>query len=68
MHGLFYNQREMPVMILQNSVLGTVPKLGSSGDADYVDVLMAHISTRKCQYTSCVRTGMSVNIVYCSAD
>jgi hypothetical protein len=48
MHGLFYNQREMTVMILQNSVLGPDPKLGSSGDAkDYVAVLMAHISTRK---------------------
>jgi hypothetical protein len=48
MHGLFYNQREMTVMILQNSVLGPDLKLGSSGDAeDYVDVLMAHISTRK---------------------
>ena len=47
-HGLFYNQREMTSMVLQNSVLGPDLKLGSSGDAqDYVDVLMAHISTRK---------------------
>ena len=48
MQGLLYNQKEMTLMILQNSVLGCDLKLGSSRDAeDYVDVSMAHISTRK---------------------
>jgi hypothetical protein len=48
MHGLFYNQREITLIILQNSVLGPDLKLGSSWNPeDYVEVLMAHISTRK---------------------
>jgi hypothetical protein len=60
----------MTLIILQNSVLGPDLKLGSNGNAkDYVEVSMAHISTRKMTvHMSCVRTGMSANIAYCSTD
>jgi hypothetical protein len=43
----FIIKRKLHLMILQNSLPGPDLKFGSSGDAeDYVDVSIAHISTR----------------------